>query len=268
MKKFLLILFILINTLVIDAQLVQVSGFIYQRGDSSITLPHVGIINKRTRNGYQSSVDGFYTILMAPGDTTEVSMVGYKSVRFTLPSNFVGSNYHKNIYLKDDVVTLGDYTKYSITWQKFKEAFASVAVEEEKVYITLDKREMDRSPVNADPHIALNGPISWLYNKLGKKAKEQNKLDELRDGSNANYEYTRRITDEFVMLATNLPKEQVNNFLEYCYSDNDFYAYATDYDIKAKFLNCLPGFKQKYGISDKVNDTHSSPADSLQTTPR
>jgi hypothetical protein len=267
MKKTGLILFLLICCNLASAQLVQVSGFIYQKGDSSVALPHVSIINKKTRTGTQSSVDGFYTLLMSPGDTAKVSLVGYKDARFTLPQGITASSYHKNIYLKDDVVLLPGHTVFSITWEKFKESFASIEIEEEKVYITMDNRLNDRTPVNADPHIALNGPISWLYNKLGKKAKEQEKLQELREGSNPEMEYTRRITNQYVMNATQLPEEHVNAFLAYCYSDPYFYAYSTDYDIKTKFLTCLPGFKQKNNISDPANGTINPPVDSLNTKP-
>lgn len=268
MKKVYLILFLFANIMLVDAQLVQVSGFIYQKGDSSVALPHASIINKRTHNGAQSSYDGFYTILMSPGDTTEVSLVGYKDVRFTLPSTHIGSNYHKNVYLKDDVVVLGDYTKYSITWQKFKEAFASIEVVEEKKYITLDSKMNDRSPVNANPHLSLNGPISWLYNKLGKKAKEQEKLQDLREGNNPDMEYTRRITNQYVMNVTQIPDDMVNSFLEYCYSDPYFYANSTDYDIKSKFLSCLPGFKEKYNIKDVVPQNNTAPTDTVKTNPQ
>src|SRR5688500_4538155 len=134
---------------------------------------------------------------MAPGDTTEISMMGYKNYGFSLPANYAGTSYHKNVYLKDDVIVLPGVTVYSITWDKFITAFESIPVEEEKVYVVLDNKLNDRTPVNASPHLSLNGPISWLYNKLGKKAREQDKLEELKDGSNANMEYARRITNQY-----------------------------------------------------------------------
>jgi len=268
MKRIIVILFIAFFALQLSAQLVQVSGFVYQRGDSSSTLPYASIINKRTHSGYQSSIDGFYTILMAPGDTTEISMVGYKNLRFSLPINYVGTSYHKNIYLKDEVTTLDPHTIYAITWDKFIVAFKAIPVEEEKVYVVLDNKLNDKTPVNATPHLSLNGPISWLYNKLGKKAKEQNKLQELRDGSNSDMEYSRRITNQYVMDITKLPEDQVTPFLEYCHNDNSFYAYATDYDIKVRFATCLPGFKEKMGITDEVVPNNTTPSDTLKTTPQ
>jgi hypothetical protein len=267
MKRTIVILFITFFALQLSAQLVQVSGFVYQRGDSTVSLPYASIINKRTHTGVQSSVDGFYTILMAPGDTTELSLMGYKNVRFSLPANYVGNSYHKNVYMKDDIITLNPHEVYSITWERFVTAFQSIPVEEEKVYVVLDNKLNDKSPVNANPHLALNGPISWLYNKLGKKAKEQNKLQELREGSNADMEYSHRITNQYVMDITKLPEDQINAFLDYCHSDNSFYAYATDYDIKVKFATCLPGFKEKFDIKDEVPVNDPTPSDSLKTTP-
>lgn len=268
MKKITIILFVIFFSLQLSAQLVQVSGFVYQRGDSSVTLPYASIINKRTRTGVQSSLDGFYTILMAPGDTTEISLVGYKNLKFSVPANHVGNSFHKNIYLKDDVVQLNEHRVYSITWEKFITAFESIPVEEEKVYVVLDNKLNDKTPVNANPHLSLNGPISWLYNKLGKKAREQDKLQELKEGSNSDMEYARRITNQYVMEITKLPEDQINAFLEYCHCENAFYAYATDYDIKVKFADCLPGFKEKNGIKDDVVPNISTPSDTLKTIPK
>lgn len=266
MKCLLIVLFIFTNTILVDSQLVQVSGYILQKGDSSVSIPHAAIENKRTHSGYQSTADGFYTMLLAPGDTIEVSLIGYKTTRISLPAGYTASTYHKNVYLKEDALNLTGYTKYSITWEKFKEAFESIAVEEEKTYITLDNSNM-RTIDKPLTGVTLNGPISWLYNKLGKKAKEQNKLEELRQGNDADMEYTRRISDQFVMEATHLQKDKVNDFLQFCHSDVSFYAYASDYDIKAKFISCLPEFKKKYNIVDVVPEINPTPTDSIKASP-
>lgn len=268
MRKLFLLFFTFINVLIIDAQLVQVSGYILQKGDSSVSIPHAGVMNKRTRTGYQSTFDGFYTLLVAPNDTIEVTMIGYKTTRVALPIGFTGTTYRKNIYLKDEYVILGDFTKYSITWAKFKQAFESMEVQEEKIYLTIDPSSYtNSSPAKTTTGVTLNGPISWLYNKLGKKAKEQNKLDDLKRGDNEEMESTHRITNQYVMDATKLPEDKVNDFLQFCYSDVDFYAYATDYDIKTKFLSCLPDFKKKYNIVDVVPENNSAPVDSVKTNP-
>jgi hypothetical protein len=266
MKK-LLSIFFLIGFTQLPAQLVQVSGYIYARSDSSISLPHAAIVNKRTKTGTQSSADGFYTVLIAPGDTVEVSLLGYKSVKYSMPSNVTLSYYHKNVYLKDDYVILKDYTaKDKLTWKKFTEVFTAMKPEEEKKYIVTDKQQLDKTPVNATPHLTLNGPISWLYGKLSRKSKELDKLDDLKNGENADMEYTRRITNEYVMKATNLPEEHVNSFLEYCRNDHYFYAKSTDYDIQARFNECLPGFKLKNGLQDPpINN--SLPVDSVKAGP-
>ncbi len=263
MKKILVILFFIIAVQA-SAQLVQVSGYIYARSDSGVALPHVAIMNKRTRTGTQSSADGFYTILLAPGDSVEVSLLGYKSQKFTMPPNVTVSNFHKNVYLKDDYIILKGYeTKDKLTWKKFTEVFTAMKPEEEKKYVVVDKKSLDKTPVNATPHLTLNGPISWLYGKLSRKAKELDKLDELKAGENIGMEYVRRISDQYVMDATGLAKEHVNPFLNYVNMSEEFYARSSDYDIKAKFLEMLPGFKEHYGLVD-------SPVtkDSVDTQPK
>lgn len=265
MKKVLFILFILLSTSLLNAQLVQVSGYVFQRGDSSVSIPHAALINKRTHSGNQSTVDGFYTMLMAPGDTMEVSLIGYKTSRVALPADYVGNSYHVNVYLKEDAIHLSGYTKYSITWARFKQAFESIKPEEEVTYLTLDNKSL-RPVDKPNTGVTLNGPISWVFDKLSRKAKEQDKLNELREGRDYDMESTRRISDEYVMNIIQLDKKYVNDFLQYCQSDAAFYSNATDYDIKAKFLSCLPGFKTHAGIID--NNTNSAPADSLNPSPR
>src|SRR5688572_1891595 len=139
MKKIFIILFLL-GAVELHAQLVQVSGFIYQRSDSTVALPHVAIINKRTKGGTQSSADGFYTILLAPGDSVEVSLLGFKTQKFALPLNIGVSSFHKNVYMKDDYIVLGTHNVGGLTWKKFTEVFTAMAPEEEKKYITVDKQ--------------------------------------------------------------------------------------------------------------------------------
>ncbi len=266
MKKILFILFLFANMVFAEAQLVQISGFVLQRADSSLAIPYASIVNKRTRSGYQSTHDGFYTILAAPGDTLEISLVGYKPTKISLPTGFSGAAYHKNIYLKDDYILLKGHTTYGITWAKFKQAFESMEVVEEKIYLTMDKSN-PRSPEKSSTGVTLNGPISWLYNKLSKKAKEEEKLQELMEGDNENMEYARRITDQYVIDVTDLSKDLVKEFLNYCRSDVSFYAHASDYDIKSKFLSCLPEFKKLHNISDVVPENNFAPSDSLGTNP-
>jgi hypothetical protein len=267
MKKIFIILFLL-GAVELHAQLVQVSGYIYARSDSSVSLPNVAIMNKRTKTGTQSSADGFYTVLMAPGDTVEVSLLGYKSVKFGMPANVTISYFHKNVYLKDDYIILKGYTaKDRLTWKKFTEVFTAMAPEKEEKYIMVDKQQLDKSPVNATPHLTLNGPISWLYGKLSRRAKELDKLEELKNGTNPDFVYAQKISDEYVMKATGLPKEQVKPFLEYCNLDNYFYSQATDYDIRAKFSEFLPGFKEHYGEKDSPPVNNTAPSDTVKTTP-
>lgn len=253
----------------LQAQLVQVSGFIWIRSDSTASIPYANVINKRTGRGIQSSHDGFYTILMAPNDTVEISAIGYKSKKITLPRGYSQNSYHKNIYLDPDIFTLKAYTVSGITWAKFKEAFESMEVVEEKKYVTLDPGAVESSaPDKTYFGYAVNGPISWLYNKLGKKARERDKLEELQEGKNADMEYTRRISDEFVMSFTNLPKDKISDFLQFCNNDVNFYAYATEYDIKAKLISCLPEYKKQNNIVDPQPEMKSNPTDSISTNPK
>jgi hypothetical protein len=260
MKKLIFILF-LVAVGPLNAQLIQVSGYIYQRSDSSVALPDVAIINKRTKGGTKSSADGFYTILLAPGDSVEVSLLGFKTQKFTLPVNIGVSSFHKNVYMKDDYIILDPYAVNALTWKKFKEVFTAMEPVTEKKWVIIDKQETDKSPVNATPHLTLNGPISWLYGKLSRKAKELDKLDDLRNGENKDVVSVQRITDDYVMKATGLPKEYVNPFLEYCHNDNYFYAQASDHDIMSRFESCLPGFKKHYNLQD------SPPTDTIKSAP-
>ncbi len=269
-KKLLIFAFIFTNTLLAEAQLVQVSGFLWIRSDSTASVPYASVINKRTGRGIQSSHDGFYTILMAPNDTVEITAIGYKSKKITLPIGYSQTNYHKNIYLDPDIFTLKEHTVNGITWAKFKEAFVNMEVVEEKKYVTLDPSSTAASaPDKTNFGVALNGPISWLYNKLGKKAREQEKLEDLKQGNDPQMEYTRRITNEFVMGVTKLPEDKVNDFLKFCSDDIDFYAYAAEYDIKAKLLSCLPEFKKQHNITDLVApENNPNPSDTIPSNPR
>jgi hypothetical protein len=207
---------------------------------------------------------------MAPNDTVEITAIGYKSKKFTLPVGYQQTNYHKNVYLDPAIFTLREHTVNGITWEKFITAFESMEIPEEKKYITTDPGTTQNSaPVRENFGYTLNGPFSWLHEKLGRKGRERQKLEELQEGKDPEMEYTRRISNEFVMSVTKLPEKHVDDFLKFCSSDVNFYAYATEYDIKAKLLSCLPEYKKQNNIVDVVApNLNSLPSDSIPKNPR
>lgn len=261
MKKTLIILLTSFLAMQINAQLVQVSGYLWTRGDSTVSVPYANIINKRTLKGMQSTFEGYYTILMGPGDTVEVSAIGYKNVTIALPKGYSSSYYHKNVYLYPKTELLGLVNISDWSWDKFKEAFASIPVPVEVEWVTLNPDLVKNSaPVRSELGYTVNGPLTWLYNKLGRKAKEQRKLESLKDGDDYMIAGSSRISTQEVMDLTGLPENEVHAFIVFCDNDPAFWANATEYDIQNKILQCLPEYKKAH-----PRDTPSPTLDSLKT---
>lgn len=229
------------------SQLVQVSGYIYLK-DSATVVPYANIVNKKTMRGCQSSHEGFFTILMTPGDTLEVTAIGFKKLTYSLPKTVTGEYYDKNLYLSIAVYDLKG-AKITITnWDKFKKDFESTALIEEKEYVVTNKYDITASaPVRTAPGYTLNGPFTWLSNKFSKKAKELEKLNDIKDGEYYGVVAAGKVDKNKIMEYTKISSQDIDEFLGFCVVESRLLANMSDYDVIKHYEGCVPSFNLKKG---------------------
>lgn len=268
MAKRLTILVLLICGLFpLNAQLVQVSGFVFTH-DSSGVVPFANIYNKKTKTGTQATIAGFYTILVAVGDSVEITAIGYQKSILTLPKGFTGTSFHYDIPLKHLTYSLPTFTKYYMNMEIFTTEFTAMEVPEEKRYITVDKGQItSRTPVSNNFGVTLNGPFSWLYNKFSRKAKEMEKLADLRANQLENYAANQRLTSDFISLATGLPEDKTMDLAAYCDISQSALANYSNYDLILALQKCLDVYKKDKNLTDEDLGikTKNESTDSLNT---
>ena len=265
-KRLIIVVWVLGFMLGTHAQLVQVSGYIFT-SDSLGVVPFANIHNKKNKTGTQATIEGFYTILVAPGDSVEITAIGYKKSILFLPYGFVGTTFHYDVPLKHLTYTLPSFTKYYMDMEIFTREFTAMSIPENKRYITIDNGQITSSaPVSPNFGVTLNGPISWLYNKFSRKAKEMAKLADLRSNELENYTANQRLTPQFISLATGLPEEKTMDLAAYCDISQSALANYSNYDLILALLKCLDIYKKDKNLTDEDLGIKPQPTqDSIKT---
>ena len=252
MLKKLFIIGVLVGCLMTtQAQLVQVSGYVFT-SDSSGVVPFANIFNKKTKTGTQATISGFYTVLVGPGDSIEITAIGYQKSELSLPKGFIGTSFHYDVPLKHLTYNLPTFTKYYMDMEIFTREFTAMKIPEEKRYITVDKGQItNKAPVPDKFGVTLNGPFSWLYNKFSRKAKEMAKLADLKSNQLENYTATQRLTPSFISLATGLPEDKTMDLAAYCDISPSALANYSNYDLILALQRCLDAYKKDKNLTDE-----------------
>ncbi|MBP8958832.1 MAG: carboxypeptidase-like regulatory domain-containing protein [Bacteroidales bacterium] len=124
MKKFLFIGFItFIAVLSVSGQipgskkLIQATGFITD--DENKPVYNAAIVSKKLNRGTISEFSGIYSIISIPGDTITVSALGYKKYLFSIPVDFEGQIFKKDISLVSDTISIEGIT--ILPWRNYEE---------------------------------------------------------------------------------------------------------------------------------------------------
>jgi hypothetical protein len=91
---------------------IQLSGIVVtDEGGNPVKMPYVNIGVKGTSRGTFSNWDGFFSIVVEPGETLVFSYVGFKPAEFVVPDtlstnrySIVQIMYQDNIYLPETVI--------------------------------------------------------------------------------------------------------------------------------------------------------------------
>lgn len=90
-----------------DSDLVQFSGLVLDgTTDKLVPIPYTNILVVRKGRGTYSDLKGFFSVVVERGDTIEFSAIGYKTVRFGIPSDLEDSRYSMVQLMTEDFVNL------------------------------------------------------------------------------------------------------------------------------------------------------------------
>jgi hypothetical protein len=109
---------------------VQFSGVVLtEENGTLIPLPYTNIYIKNTRRGTFSSIDGFFSLVGRKGEIVVFSMVGFKTVEYTIPDSLTDNRYSVYQLMTKDTILLPETVIYP--WpsrEHFKQEFLAMDI--------------------------------------------------------------------------------------------------------------------------------------------
>lgn len=127
------------STVTPTAQLIQFSGVVLDQ-DSLTPIPFVSIVVKGTERGTVSLINGFFSMIIKPGDELEFSSITHKNRTYKIPDTLHQKYYYAIQVLTKDTIELPTVEVYP--WPSkddFKRAFLA---------LDLNDSDMDRADKN------------------------------------------------------------------------------------------------------------------------
>lgn len=129
-----------------SGKLVQFSGIITDT-DSNTVVPYVTITNLSNKGiKYAANYQGYFSIIVNPGDTVVFSAVGFVSKTLVLPSVIAEHQYTAMVKIKPEVVYLKAITIYPwATVEEFNKQFLTMKVADDDM--ALAKRNLSQRSI-------------------------------------------------------------------------------------------------------------------------
>ncbi len=130
------------------------------------------VLRNETRNkAVATELSGRFLMVVAPGDIIHIKYIGFKEIRFAIPTKIEDNKYVKNITMQVDTFMLGtvNVKAYPTAEEMFKE---DLNLREVSEYAGFNR--LDHAPVIKAPN-PLTSPISAIGNAVQKNKMKNNK---------------------------------------------------------------------------------------------
>ena len=222
----------------------HIYGKITDLADSSV-VPGVHVINKSQGQGTVSDIDGNFRLKAFPQDTIIFSSVGYQRQQMILPSPQPGTD-GWSIWIALEKSTLELETVDVLAYrneQDFKDAIIAYQLPEEQkteIYVP-GFYNGPKQPVKP----GVGSPISFLSDKLGKRARTERKFEAAKKQDQRWFRYSSKYNKEIVSRITGLKDQALDDFMEFCSLSESFILESNEYEIIVAVNNCYQNFKSK-----------------------
>lgn len=187
--------------------------------------------------------DGTFSMPYINGDTIILTSIGYKDHRLYTGMFWIPSGQIISIYMSEKVYDLPGYdvNQYS-SKEEFKEDFIGqepVKPINSEIFEYKKPSKLEDVDTDLNAHISLNSPISFIYNKIGREARQAKKLSKAqKETENAKIiseKYNEDVVQKVLELET---KKEAQKFMEECPLQDEFILKAKEYDIVKAILDC------------------------------
>jgi hypothetical protein len=248
MKKTLLFfLFSVLTALVGSAQDIR-SGSVVDKS-SQKPIVSATVQNKSLSRAVLSNESGHFRITASPNDTLLISCIGYKTERVVVSPN----EEELMVELVQEVKMLNEVVIKGWTESRFKQEFLKLNIAEKPIIEIKTPAElvgvsignigrMGYDYATLAPKMTLKGPISALYGKFSKDAKNERKLQQFNQAELNRKRYQSRMDPVWVARITDLKEERLTAFMKFCNLPEKLVLESSEYDLIVAIRGCLKDF--------------------------
>lgn len=231
------------------SQIQYLNAKVITRSDSSI-LKGVHIINLNSKKATNTDEFGTFHMPFKYGDTIKLTSIGfYDQYIFTkdiiLPERLLVS-----IVMTEQVYDLeGVVVNPYNSKQEFDDEFmqqAPIILPNDDLFDYQPPSELKEVSTDLNAKIVISSPISFLYNKFGREARQANKVKKVKDQIHREETIKAKYNANVVRRVTGITSvEEANQFMKFCDLKDDFIFQAKEYDVVKAILDCHKNFKSQ-----------------------
>lgn len=249
MKKALLFFLLAVSTTLTGvAQTIRSGSVIDKVSRKPVALATVQ--NLTLRRAVTSTESGQFRLTASPNDTLLISCVGYKAERVVVPAD----ESELLAEMVQEVKQLNEVVIKGWTESRFKEEFLKLNIHNNKPVIVIKAApelvgkqlgnvgRMGYDYKTLAPKMTLKGPVSALYGKFSKEAKNERKLQQFNQAESNKQRYSARLDPVWISRITDLKEERLTAFLKFCKLPETFVLEASEYDLIVAIRGCLKEF--------------------------
>jgi hypothetical protein len=242
MKKTLLFFFFLWFFIQLNAQDTILYGRLLDMGTAR-GIENIHIVNLSNGRGAVSELHGYFHIRFSQGDSILLSSVHYrkKIIRPLHNGDTLFVFLMPETYMLP-VVRVLKYTTYS----EFLEAVLTLPKEQYEKDEIPWFRDYLAETKNEYTYVKSFSPITYLYDRYSKKAKEMQRYNFLIEQDKVYNQISLRYNEQMVSRITGIiSPDSVKAFMQFCRLPEAFLLTAKDYEIHLAVLDCYRNYKQK-----------------------
>lgn len=246
MRQFLpWIIFIIVQFSAIQAkaqQYVMIKGQVWDLSGDELVGAHA--YNMTRHYGTFTNIDGIFFLVMVPGDTLRVSMVGYKEYKMKIPARLSASSYKLDVTLLADTILLKEAVikPFPATYIEFKKEFLALKLPEELIIdrITMPSEGYGSKYTMPGGGISLPGPFSLLYNSFSKEAKELKKMNKILARDRTRDLLVAKLPREILLKQFGIKNDDdIDKLISDCGLTTEILEETNDYSIIQYVMQCL-----------------------------
>ncbi len=223
-------------------QYVMIKGQVWDLTGEELVGAHAYNITRHY--GTFTDIEGIFFLVMNPGDSLRVSMIGYKPYTMKIPQRLSADSYKLDVTLIGDTIILktAEIKPYPATYAEFKREFMELRVPEEILFEKTNIPHIVYRSKYANPDgggILLPGPFSLLYNAFSKEGKELKKMNSILAVNRLREQLLSIISKETLEKQYGIKTDdQIDELISRCGITSEFLQNRSDYDIIIYISKC------------------------------